>query len=175
MAVWVYSNYLVQVCSPCVNINAQVLTVSSQFLTISFALASALLSIHPLFRLQVFCFEWLLRESGFSIVTMTTFKVSTTALHLLAMACIMLVVVQATEAVRDLDDGVGDVLVNREQVASVHTKAGLTVFQAAACELLRLPCAVQSSNDVNCRPNGAPCFYPTDCCSGVCIPFTSCL
>jgi len=58
----------------------------------------------------------------------------------------MLVVVQVTEAARELDDGVGGVLVNGEQVASVHTKAGLTVFQAAACELLRLPCAVQSSN-----------------------------
>jgi hypothetical protein len=108
-------------------------------------------------------------------MTMTTFKVSPAAIHLLAIACIMLVVVQATEAARELDDGVGAVQVIREKVASAHTKAGLTVFQAAACELLRLPCAVQSSNDVNCRPNGAPCFYSTDCCSGVCLPFTSCL
>jgi len=82
-----------------------------------------------------------------AIMAMTTFKLSTAALHLLAIACIMLVVVQVTEAARELDDGVGGVLVNGEQVASVHTKAGLTVFQAAACELLWLPCAVQSSND----------------------------
>ncbi|CAK9883353.1 unnamed protein product [Sphagnum jensenii] len=101
-------------------------------------------------------------------MAMTTFKVSTAALHLLAIACIMLVVVQVTEAARELDDGVGDVLVNREQVASVHTKAGLTVFQAAACELLRLPCAVQSSNDANCGPTGEYCVYPQDCCSRNC-------
>ncbi len=150
-----------RVCSPCVNINAQ-------FLTISLALASALLSIHPVFRLQVFWFECLLRENALAIMTMTTFKVSTAALHLLAIACIMLVVVQVTEAARELEDGVGGVLVNREQVASVHTKAGLTVFQAAACQLLRLPCAVQSSNDGNCYSNGRPCGYSQDCCSGSC-------
>ncbi len=90
-------------------------------------------------RLQVFWFECLLRENGLAIMTRTTFKVSTAALHLLAIACIMLVVVQVTEAARELDDGVGGVLVNGAQVASVHTKAGLTVFQAAACELLRCP------------------------------------
>ncbi len=163
-----YSNYSVQVCSPSVNINAQVLTVSSQFLSISLPLASALLSIHPVHRLRVFWFQCWLRENGFAIMAMTTFKVSTPVLHLLAIACIMLVVVQVTEAARELDDGVGGVLVNREQVASVHTKAGLTVFQAAACELLRLPCAVQSSNDVNCGPTGDYCFFPQDCCSRNC-------
>jgi hypothetical protein len=104
-----------------------------------------------------------------AIMTMTTFKVSTAALHLLAIACIMLVVVQVTEAARELDDGVGGVLVNGEQVASARTKAGLTVFQAAACELLRLPCAVQSSNGVNCRPAGWSCSVSTDCCSGYCF------
>jgi hypothetical protein len=82
-------------------------------------------------------------------------------------ACIMLVVVQVTEAARELDDGVGGVLVNGEQVASARTKAGLTVFQAA-CELLRLPCAVQSSNGVNCLPRGGVCHDWTDCCSGWC-------
>ncbi|CAK9858260.1 unnamed protein product [Sphagnum jensenii] len=99
-------------------------------------------------------------------MTMTTFKVSTAALHLLAIACIMLVVVQVTEAARELDDGVGGVLVNGAQVASVHTKAGLTVFQAAACELLRLPCAVQSSND-DCSATGTVCLAPWECCSRV--------
>jgi hypothetical protein len=118
--------------------------------------------------LASFWFECLLTENGLAIMAMTTFKVSTAALHLLAIACIMLVVVQVTEAARELDDGVGGVLVNREQVASVHTKAGLTVFQAAACELLRLPCAVQSSNDVNCYALGHPCGYSNDCCSGNC-------
>jgi hypothetical protein len=134
------------------------------------ALASALLSIHPVFRLQVFWFECLLRENALAIMTMTTFKVSTAALRLLAIACILLVVVQVTEAARELDDGVGGVLVmNREQVASVHTKAELTVFQAAACELLRLPCAVQSSNGVtSCGSPGAYCFWPQDCCSRTC-------
>ncbi len=112
-----------------------------------------------------------MRETGFAIVTMTTFKVSTAALRLLAMACIMLVVVQVTEAARELDYGVGDVLVNREQVPSVNTKAGLSVFQATACELLRLPCAVQSSNDVNCTPNGGLCTFPTVCCSGRCSAY----
>ncbi|CAK9861407.1 unnamed protein product [Sphagnum jensenii] len=101
-------------------------------------------------------------------MAMTTFKVSTAAIHLLAMACIMLVLVQVTEAARELDDGVGDVLVNRERVASAHAKAGLTVFQAAACELLRLPCAVQSSNNGNCGAPGGYCFWPQDCCSRVC-------
>ncbi len=112
-----------------------------------------------------------------AILAMTTFKVSTAATHPLAMACIMLVVVQATEAARDLDDGVGDVLVNREQVASVHTKAGLTVFQAAACELLRLPCAVQSSNDVKCVSNYGICMFSSSCCSGRCsdeVPWGTC-
>jgi hypothetical protein len=104
-----------------------------------------------------------------AIMTMTTFKVSTAAVHLLAIACIMLVVVQVTEAARELDDGVGGV--NPGQVASVHTKAGLTVFQAAACELLRLPCAVQSSNDVSCLATGAKCLPGgNDCCSGYCVP-----
>jgi hypothetical protein len=116
----------------------------------------------------VFWFECLLRENGLAIMAMTTFKVSTAALHLLAIACIMLVVVQVTEAARELDDGVGDVLVNGEQVASAHTKAGLTVFQAAACELLRLPCAVQSSNNGKCSAAGGYCFFPQDCCSGQC-------
>ncbi|KAH8952943.1 hypothetical protein BDL97_09G111400 [Sphagnum fallax] len=102
-------------------------------------------------------------------MAMTTFKVSTAPLHLLAIACIMLVVVQVTEAARELDDGVAGVLVNGEQVASARTKAGLTVFQAAACELLRLPCAVQSSNGVNCLPYESPCNGPADCCSGYCF------
>ncbi len=157
-----------RVCSPCVNINAQVLTLSSQFLSISLPLASAHLSIHPVYPLRVFWFECLLRENCLAIMAMTTFRVSRAALHLLAIACIMLVVVQVTEAARELDDGVGGVLVNREQVASVHTKAGLTVVQAAACELLRLPCAVQSSNDVHCQANGARCTTGYDCCSGNC-------
>ncbi|CAM6009883.1 unnamed protein product [Sphagnum balticum] len=74
-------------------------------------------------------------------MTMTTFNVSTAALHLLAIACIMLVVVQA----------------------------GLTVFQAAACELLRLPCAVQSSNDDYCSATGTVCLAPWECCSRVCL------
>jgi hypothetical protein len=109
-------------------------------------------------------------------MTLTTFKVSTAALRLLAIACILLVVVQVTEAARELDDGVGGVLVmNREQVASVHTKAELiafaelTAFQAAVCELLHLPCAVQSSNAVTaCGSAGAYCFFPQDCCSRTC-------
>jgi hypothetical protein len=42
----------------------------------------------------------------------------------------MLVAVQVTEAARELEDGVGGVLRNREQVASVHTNAELTGFQA---------------------------------------------
>ncbi|CAK9882273.1 unnamed protein product [Sphagnum jensenii] len=104
-------------------------------------------------------------------MTMTTFKVSTTALHLLAIACIMLVVVQVTEAARELDDGVGGVLVNGEQVASARTKAGLTVLQAAACELLRLPCAVRSSNGVNCLSQWNACSRSSDCCSGGCVLF----
>jgi len=161
----VYSNYSVQVCSPCVYINAQVLTVSSQRLTISLPLASALLSIHPVHRLRLFWFQCLLRENGLAIMAMTTFKVSTAAFHLVAIACIMLVVLQVTEATRELDDGVGAVLVNREHVASAHTKA---VFEAAASELLRLASAVEFSNDANC---GAPrdyCVVPTDCCSRVC-------
>jgi hypothetical protein len=105
-----------------------------------------------------------------AIMTMTTFKFSTAALRLLAIACILLVVVQVTEGARELDDGVGGVLVmNREQVASVHTKAELTVFQAAVCELLHLPCAVQSSNGVTaCGSAGAYCFFPQDCCSRTC-------
>ncbi len=103
-------------------------------------------------------------------MAMTTFKVSAAALHLLAIAFIMLVVVQVTEGARELDDGVGGVLVNREQVASVHTKAELTVFQAAACELLGLPCAVESSNDVSCLAHGGWCqlVSPKVCCSGIC-------
>ncbi len=103
-----------------------------------------------------------------AIMAMTTFKVSSAALHLVAIACIMLVVLQVTEASRELDDGVGAVLVNREHVASAHTKAGLTVLEAAASEFLRSASAVESSNDANC---GAPrdyCVYPTDCCSRVC-------
>ncbi len=102
---------------------------------------------------------------------MTTFKLSTAALHLLAIACIMLVALQVTEAARELDDGVGGVLVNPGEVASLHTKAGLTVFQAAACELLRLPCAVQSSNDVSCRAKGYECGADNVCCSGQCLAF----
>jgi hypothetical protein len=52
---WVYSNCSAQVSSPCVkNINAQLLTVSSQFLIISLPLASALLSIPPVYSLRVF-------------------------------------------------------------------------------------------------------------------------
>jgi hypothetical protein len=145
-------------------------TTSHTLFTICFALTSALLSIDPVFRLQVFWFECFLRENGLAIITMTTFKVSTGALHLLAIACIMLVVVQVTVAARELENSVGGVLVNREQVASVHTKAGRTFFQAAACELLRLPCAVQSSIDANCFASGHSCYWPQDCCSRQCIP-----
>jgi len=116
----------------------------------------------------VFWFECLLRENRLAIMAMTTFKLSTAALHLLAIACIMLVVVQVTEAARELDDGVAGVLVNGEQVAPARTKA-LTVFQAAACELLRLACAVQSSNGVNCLPKGSSCSGSSDCCSGNCV------
>jgi hypothetical protein len=101
---------------------------------------------------------------------MTTFKVSSGGLHLLAIACIMLVVVQVSEAARELEDGVGGVVVNREHVASVHTKAGLTVLEAAASELLRLPYDVQSSNDANCYVSRTPCSEDSDCCSGTCSP-----
>jgi hypothetical protein len=59
------------------------------------------------------------------------FQVSTTVLHLVAIACIMLVAVHMTETARELHDGVRGVPRNREQVASVHTKAELTGFQAA--------------------------------------------
>ncbi len=150
-------------------INAQVLTVSSQRLTISLPLASALLSIHPVYRLRLFWFQCLLRENGLAIMAMTTFKVSTAALRLaVAIACIMLVVLQVTEAARELDDGVGAVLVNRERVASAHRKAGLTVLEAAASEFLRLASAVESSNDANCGAAGGYCFFPQDCCSRVC-------
>jgi hypothetical protein len=100
---------------------------------------------------------------------MTTSKVSSAALHLLVIACIMLVAVQMTEAARELEDSGGGILLNREHVASVDTKAGLTLFQAAACELLRLPCAVQSSIDDKCFPNGEQCSQSKDCCSGICI------
>jgi hypothetical protein len=71
---------------PCVNKYAQILVVSSQFLTVSLALASALLSIDPAFRLQAFWFACVLRENCLAIMTMTTFKVPTAALHLLAIA-----------------------------------------------------------------------------------------
>ncbi len=171
---WVYSvapssNYLVQLCSPRVNKNTQILTVSSQCLTISSALVSTLLSIDPLFRLQPFLFECVLTENGLAIMTTTTFKFPTAALHLLAIACIILVAVQMTDAAREPEDGVGGVLLSPEQVASVNTKAGLTLFQAAAFELLRLPCAVQSSVDGNCIANGADCWDLKHCCSGRCI------
>jgi len=149
--------------------NAQILTVSSQSLTISLALASALLSIDPVFRLQAFWFECVLRENGLATITMSTSKVSAAALHLLAIACIMLVAVQMTDAARELEDGVGGVLLNREHVASVDTKAGLTLFQASACELLRLPCAVHSSIDGKCFPDGEDCWHSKDCCSGNCL------
>ncbi|CAK9189638.1 unnamed protein product [Sphagnum troendelagicum] len=102
-------------------------------------------------------------------MTMTTFKFPTAALHLLAITCIMLVAVQLTDAARELEDGGGDVVLNRDHVASVHTKTGLTLFQAAACELLRLPCAVQSSVDGNCISNGGECLDSKDCCSGLCV------
>ncbi len=94
----------------CVNKNAQIFTVSSQYLTISLALASALLSIHPVFRLQAFLFECVLRQNGLAINPMTTSKISSAALHLLAIACIMLVAVQMTEAARELEDRVGGIL-----------------------------------------------------------------
>jgi hypothetical protein len=154
---------------PRFNINLQFLTVSSQFLTISLALASAPLSVDPSFRWQAFWGEWVLRENDLTIMAMTTFKVSTAALHLVAIACIMLVAVQVTEAARELEDGVGGVLLNHEQGASVHTKAELTGFQAAACKLLRLPCAVQFSTGDDCSPNGQKCWKWEDCCSGFCI------
>ncbi len=153
----------------CVNKNAQIVTVSSQSLTISLALTSALLSIDPVFRLQAFCFECVLRQNGLAIMPMTTSKVSSAALHLLAIACIMLVAVQMTEAARELEDRVGGILVNREHVAAVDTKAGLALLQAAACELLRLPCAVHSSIDDKCFPNGEECSQSKDCCSGICL------
>ncbi len=101
-----YSNYLVQVCCH--------VSISSQYVTISLALASAVLSIDPIFRLQAFWFECVLRENGLAIMPMTTSKVSSAALHLLAIACIMLVAVQMTEAARELEDGVRGVLLNRE-------------------------------------------------------------
>ncbi len=154
---------------PRVNIKLQFLTVSSQFLTISLTLASAPLSVDLSIRWQAFWGEWVLRENDLTIMAMTTFKVSTAVLHLVAIACIMLVAVQVTEAARELEDGVGGVLLNREQVASVHTKAELTGFQAAACKLLRLPCAVQFSIGDDCSPNGQKCWKLEDCCSGVCI------
>ncbi len=91
---------------PCVNKNAQILTVSSQSLTISLALESAPLSIDPVLRLQAFWFECVLRENGLAIMTMSTSKAFTSAVHLLAIACIMLVAVQMTEAARELEDGV---------------------------------------------------------------------
>jgi hypothetical protein len=97
----------VQLCSPRVNKNARILTVSSQYLTISFALASALLSIDPVFRLQPFLFECAWTENGLAIMTMTTFQFPTAALHLLAIPCIMLMAVQMTDAARELEDGVG--------------------------------------------------------------------
>jgi hypothetical protein len=89
-------------------------SISSQYVTISLALASAVLSIDPIFRLQAFWFECVLRENGLAIMPMTTSKVSSAALHLLAIACIMLVAVQMTEAARELEDGVRGVLLNRE-------------------------------------------------------------
>jgi hypothetical protein len=119
--------------------------------------------------LQPFLFECVLTENGSAIMTMTTFKFPIAALHLLAIACIMLVAVQMTDAARELEDGAGDVLLSPEQVASVDTKAGLTLFQAAACEVLHLPCAVQSSVDGNCIANGQDCRDSKDCCSGRCI------
>jgi hypothetical protein len=89
-----------------VNINAQVLTVSSQISHNLFR-ARVCPSLHSSrIPLAVFWFECLLTENGLAIMTMTTFKVSTAAVHLLAIACIMLVVVQVTEAARELDDGV---------------------------------------------------------------------
>ncbi len=81
-----------------------------------------------------------MRENDLAIMAMTIFKVPAAALHLLVIACIMLVVaVQVTEAARELDHGAGGVLLNRDQVASADTKAALTVFQATACKLLHLP------------------------------------
>jgi hypothetical protein len=154
---------------PRVNINLQFLILSSQVLTISLALASAPLSVDPSFHWQEIWGEWVLSENDLTIMAMTTFKVSTAGLHLVAIACIMLVAVQVTEAARELEDGVGGVLLNREQVASVHTKAELTGFQAAACKLLRLPCAVQFSIGDDCSPNGQKCWKLEDCCSGMCI------
>jgi hypothetical protein len=100
---------------------------------------------------------------------MTISKVPTATLRLLVIACIMVVAVRVAEAARELDNGVGGVLLNREQLASVDTKAALTVFQAAACTLLRLPCAIQFSSDDGCAANGQPCMRVEDCCSGICI------
>ncbi|CAK9205004.1 unnamed protein product [Sphagnum troendelagicum] len=43
-------------------------------------------------------------------MAMTTFKFSAAVLHLVAIACIMLVAVHVTETARELEDGVGGVL-----------------------------------------------------------------
>jgi hypothetical protein len=80
-----------------------------------------------------------------------------------------------TEAARELEDGVGDALLNCEKMASVDTKTELTIFQVAACELLRLPCTVQSSTDGSCSTYGQVCLEPEDCCSEVCYTIPSCL
>jgi len=133
------------------------------------ALASALPSIDPAFRLQAFGVECVLRENDLAIMPMTTSKVPTATLRLLVIACIMVVAVRVTEAARELDNGVGGILLNREQLASVDTKAALTLFQAAACKLLRLSCAIQFSSDDGCAANGQPCMRVEDCCSGICI------
>jgi hypothetical protein len=156
--------------APCVNINAKILTVSSQFLAISLALASGPPSTDLAFRLQVLGGECvLLRENDLAIMATTIFKVPAAALHLLVIACIMLVAVQVTEAARELDHGAGGVLLNRDQVASADTKAALTVFQATACKLLHLPRGLQFSSDDECFSNDHRCVSSEDCCSGSAI------
>jgi hypothetical protein len=81
-------------------------------------------------RWQAIWGKCVLSENDLAIMAMTTFKFSAAVLHLVAIACIMLVAVHVTETARELEDGVGGVLRNREQVASVHTNAELTGFQA---------------------------------------------
>jgi len=110
----------------------------------------------------------LLRENDLAIMAMTIFKVPAAALHLLVIACIMLVAVQVTEAARELDHGAGGVLLNRDQVASADTKAALTIFEATACKLLHLPRSLQFSSDDECFSNDHRCVRSEDFCSGMC-------
>ncbi len=59
----------------------------------------------------------MLRENDLAIMPMTTSKVTTATLRLLVITCIIVVAVRVTEATRELDNGVGGVLLNREQLA----------------------------------------------------------